>query len=86
MIGTAIASLLALSSEAWPPRLKMPTLYPVFPRLRVGMAFVVAEFKGRGRDELDWPRATRGRAAEPSAAAVMRPPAFKNVRRSLWDG
>src|SRR5271157_448294 len=46
MMGTATASLSARSSAAWPPRLKIPTRYPVLPRLRVGMAFGVAGFEG----------------------------------------
>src|SRR5579864_9384927 len=83
MMGTAIASLCGFSSDAWPPKLKMPTLYPVFPRFRVGMALVVAELEGR--ELAACPRATSGSAAEPSAAAVINPPAFRNVRRSLLD-
>src|ERR1035441_7846888 len=86
MIGTATASLLGFSREACPPRLKMPTLNPVLPRFRVGIALVVAELLGSGRETgLDWPRARSGRAAEPSAAAVMRPPALRKDRRLLDD-
>src|SRR5580698_5022705 len=81
MMGTATASLLALSSAAWPPRLKIPTLYPVLPRFRVGIAVVVAGLEGCAA----WARATSGSAAEPSAAAVMRPPALRKVRRLLGD-
>src|SRR5271156_2868633 len=81
-MGTATASLLAFSSAAWPPRLKMPTLYPVFPRFRVGMASDVAAFAGSalkaGPGRL---LATSGSAAEPSAAAVMIPPALRKARR-----
>src|SRR5277367_2147448 len=84
MMGTAFVSLLGFSSAAWPPRLKIPTLYPVLPRLRVGMASEVAEFEGRGLDAgPDWPVTTSGRAAEPRAAAVMIPPALRKVRRLL---
>src|SRR5271169_5608325 len=87
MMATAWASLLDLSIAAWPPRLKMPTLYPVFPRFRVGMESEVAEFEGRAREGwADWPRTTSGRAADPSAAAVMIPPALRKVRRLLLDG
>src|SRR5271167_217807 len=86
MMGTAIASLLGFSREAWPPRLKMPTLYPVFPRFRVGIASVVAELKGKDlAAAAAWPRATWGRAAEPSAAAVTRPPVLRNSRRLRLD-
>src|ERR1700733_8047461 len=86
MMGTAMASLLGLSREAWPPRLKMPTLYPVLPRLRVGIAFEVAELEGKGLVAgADWLRAICGTAAELSAAAVMRPPVLRNERR-LLDG
>src|SRR5579864_2604679 len=83
MIGTAIGSLCGFSSDAWPPKLKMPTLYPVFPRFRVGMAFVVAELEAR--ELAACPRATSGSAAEPSAAAVTSPPALRNVRRLLFE-
>src|SRR5580700_287428 len=87
MIGTALASLFGFSTAAWPPRLKMPTLYPVFPRLRVGMESEVAEFEGRGREGwADWPCTTSGRAADPIAAAVMIPPALRKARRLLLDG
>src|ERR1700733_1429500 len=87
MTATAAASLLAFSRAAWPPRLNMPTLYPVFPRLRVGMERVLAEFDGRGCDDCsDWPRARSGRAAEPKTAAVTRPPVLRKLRRLLMDG
>ena len=45
MIGTAMSSLCARSSDACPPRLKMPTLYPVLPRLRVGIGSRRAEHR-----------------------------------------
>src|ERR1700691_5682954 len=85
MTGIALASLLAFSSAAWPPRLKMPTLYPVLPRFRVGMESEVAALEGRpleagpGR-----PLATSGSVAEPRTAAVMMPPAFREARRLLF--
>src|SRR5579864_3057311 len=86
MIGTATASLCGFSSAAWPPKLKIPTLYPVFPRFRVGMEFVVAELNGREPAAVAaCPRATSGSAAEPSAAAVTSPPVLRNVRRLLLD-
>src|SRR5271163_1329360 len=86
MMGTAIASLLAFSSAAWPPRLKMPTLYPVFPRLRVGIEFEAAEFgdgglEGRGLEAFDSAVATSAREVEPRTAAVSRPPALRKSRR-----
>src|SRR5579864_1754146 len=86
MIGTATASLCGFSRAACPPKLKMPTLYPVFPRFRVGMEFVVAELNGRDPAAATaCPRATSGIAADPSAAAVTSPPALRNVRRLLLD-
>src|SRR5271163_5365703 len=86
MMGTALASLLAFSIADWPPRLKIPTLYPVFPRFRVGMESEVAALAGRGCEGCaGWPLTTSGRAAEPSAAAVMIPPAFRKVRRLLLE-
>src|SRR5580698_10176369 len=86
MTGMATASLLAFSSAACPPRLKMPTLYPVFPRFRVGMEPKIAGFERAGFGGAgDWPPATLGSAAEPSAAAVMMPPALRNCRRLFFD-
>src|SRR5579872_3689685 len=80
MMGTAMSSLWARSSEACPPRLKMPTLYPVLPRLRVGMA-------SRCGDSLMAAVAaaagTFGSAAEPITAAVIRPLDLRNARRLL---
>src|SRR5580658_6615437 len=86
MMGTALASLLAFSKAAWPPRLKMPTLYPVFPRFRVGMESEVEALEGRGLGtRAGCAPAISGRAAEPSAAAVMIPPALRKARRLLFD-
>jgi len=47
MMGTAASKLFACSSAAWPPSEKIPTLYPVLPRLRVGIAVGVTGFEGR---------------------------------------
>jgi hypothetical protein len=50
------------------------------------MAFVVAGLKGRGFEVgLACPRARSGIAAEPNAAAVIRPLALRNDRRLLDD-
>src|SRR5665647_3185771 len=46
MTGMAASSWWARSMMDCPPRLKMPTLTPVLPRLRVGMAWAVAGFTG----------------------------------------
>src|SRR5580704_10508542 len=86
MIGTAMASLLTFSSAAWPPRLKMPTLYPVFPRFRVGMEFAAAEFGDEGLDGREFEAfesalATSAREVDPRTAAVSRPPALRKSRR-----
>src|SRR5208282_1152925 len=86
MIGTAESSLCAFSSAACPPRLKMPTLYPVFPRFRVGMEFEDAEFEadgldGRGSEAFDSAVAISAREVEPRTAAVSRPPALRKSRR-----
>src|SRR5215472_19353022 len=51
IIGTAMSKLFGFSSAAWPPKLKMPTLYPVLPRLRVGIADSVLGFQGRGEND-----------------------------------
>src|SRR5215831_2771415 len=77
MIGTATSSLCAFSTAACPPRLKMPTLYPVLPRLRVGMEGDVLGFDGSLLSE----RAISGRADAPSTAAVIAPLALRNARR-----
>ena len=52
MIGTATSKLFGFSSAAWPPRLKMPTLYPVFPKLRVGIAVNVRGLSGSAPSSL----------------------------------
>src|SRR5271165_1881388 len=77
MMGTAAASLSGRSSAAWPPRLKIPTRYPVLPRLRVGMAFGVAGFEG----SVGSVAAAAGRAACATRPAVIAPLVFRKSRR-----
>src|SRR5579871_4821021 len=80
MIGTATSSLCGFSSEAWPPRLKMPTLYPVLPRLRVGIG------SGRGVSaDFASTVGSFGSVTDPKATAVIKPLDFRNERRLLWD-
>src|SRR6266567_4241250 len=81
MMGTATSSLCPRSSVACPPRLKMPTLYPVLPRLRVGIpptagaSFASAELA----PVAPCARTNVGMVAAPSTAA---PPTFRKLRRS----
>src|SRR5271165_6425056 len=82
MMGTAASSLCGRSREACPPRLKMPTLYPVLPRLRVGMASGRVDSAGAAAAAVD----SLGRAAEPRTAAVITPLDLRNVLRLLRDG
>src|ERR1700722_576357 len=88
MTEPAAASLFAFSSAACPPRLNIPTLYPVLPRFRVGIASKVAGLYGRLLDcgfAMECALATSGRAADPRTAAVAMPPVFRKVRRLLDD-
>src|ERR1700761_411924 len=80
MIGTATSKLSGFSSAACPPRLKIPTLYPVFPRLRVGIAAIVRGFAGIGPSVVVAPRA--GTTPWESNPAATAPPVFRKVRRS----
>src|SRR5215467_7339915 len=82
MIGTALASLFGLSSAACPPKLKMLTLYPVFPRLRVGIRLAVRFELSASDGELDCALVIPATATEPSTAAPL---LFRKRRRSLWD-
>jgi hypothetical protein len=62
----------------------MPTRWPVFPKFRVGMALVVAGFKGISEAA----RAAVGRVASPITAATARPPSLRNSRRfgfEVWS-
>src|ERR1700760_2559866 len=80
MIGTATSKLSGFSSAACPPRLKIPTLYPVLPRLRVGIAAIVRGFAGIGPSVVVAPRA--GTTPWESNPAATAPPVFRKVRRS----
>src|SRR3954447_19073754 len=78
MMGTALSKLFGFSSAAWPPSEKTPTLYPVRPRLRVGMAFMVTGLEGSaGSDLLE----VTANAVGVSSAAVAAPPTFRKLRR-----
>src|SRR5690348_11505675 len=79
MIGTATSSLCAFSSDACPPKLKMPTLKPVFPRFRVGIGVA------GGASAAVAVSITFGSALEPSMAAVITPPLLRNARRLLFE-
>src|SRR4051794_41779366 len=78
MMGTAVSKLLAFSRAAWPPSEKMPTLYPVRPRLRVGMAFMVTGLEGSAGSDL---LGVTANAVGVSSAAVAAPPTFRKLRR-----
>src|SRR5665213_2933697 len=80
MIGTATSKLFAFSRAACPPRLNRPTLYPVLPRFRVGIADCV--FGLTGTSDIAWPTDARaGIAACVSRPAATAPPVFKKLRR-----
>src|SRR5664279_1283698 len=84
-MGTATAWLLGRSRAPWPPRLNMPTLYPVSPRLRVGRAGVDGEFCAcAGTALVCWALAACPNS--PTAAAL---PTFRKARRPaflFWTG
>src|ERR1700727_2438752 len=81
MRGTATSKLLAFSSAAWPPSAKTPTLWPVLPRLRVGIASWVRGLLGIGQDLVS-AEAVWGSAPARAAAAATVPP-LRKARRSL---
>src|SRR5271165_3352979 len=85
MMGTAASSLCAFSSAACPPRLKMPTLYPVLPRLRVGMAACVLGFAGRGGNAAMDGDASAAPLLVKRAAATA-PVALRKLRRPEVGG
>src|SRR5580704_13095017 len=78
-MGTATSKLSAFSSAAWPPRLKMATLYPVLPRLRVGMAASVLAFEGSGANEA--PAGFASAELLDKRPAATAPPALRKSRR-----
>src|SRR5215467_15143137 len=82
MIGTALASLFGFSRAACPPKLKRPTLYPVFPRLRVGIRWGVRLELSASAGAADCALLSRGIATEPKSAAPL---IFRKLRRSLRD-
>src|SRR5580698_9435268 len=82
MIGTATAALSGFSRAAWPPNEKIPTLYPVFPRFRVGIASCVRGLLGIAGSVPAL--APRGSAAPVSTAAAAAVVPFKNARRSWF--
>src|ERR1700682_5860431 len=80
MIGTATSKLFPRSSAACPPRLKIPTLYPVLPRLRVGIAACVLEFTGSAGIVAAATGAAMALCVSKPAATA--PPVFRKLRRS----
>src|ERR1019366_4779337 len=82
MMGTAASKLFGLSMAACPPRLKMPTLYPVFPRLRVGMDASVLEFAGRAGSVA---AARAGIVTWVRRPAAMAPLVLRKFRRSTEE-
>src|SRR5665213_2650737 len=79
MIGTATSKLFAFSRAACPPRLNRPTLYPVLPRFRVGIADCV--FGLTGTSDIAWPTDARaGIAACVSRPAATAPPLLPSPR------
>src|SRR5579872_2697588 len=83
MMGTATAALFGFSSAPCPPTLKMPTLYPVRPRLRVGMASCDRGLLGMGQVFVS-ARPCAAPVSTAAAAAAVLP--LRNARRSGLAG